>query len=323
MYKLNDIKSLHLEITSRCQASCPMCVRNIQGGLDNPYLILNEITLEQFKEWFPQNFIKQLDKFYMCGNTGDPIVARDTLDIYKYIRQTNPEIHLSMNTNASARNKDWWNELSKVNVIVRFGIDGLADTHELYRIGTNWNKIIENANSFIQSGGYAIWDMLIFQHNLHQVESCEQLSKKLGFKQFVSKNTSRFKNDRHIVLDCNSKVSHIIYPSLKSKNITKLIEESDKHIINCKVKKEKSLYVNAHGVVNPCCWLDFAGVTPTSTSMIDYQNKITPFDLKTTTLEEIFNTNFFEQIEDTWENDPLLQCKKQCGKLDRFNEQFK
>jgi len=44
MYKLTDIKDVHLEITSKCQAKCPMCPRRIQGGPLNPFIHLDEIT---------------------------------------------------------------------------------------------------------------------------------------------------------------------------------------------------------------------------------------------------------------------------------------
>ncbi len=80
MYLLNDITTVHLEITNKCQASCPMCARNLQGGVDNPFMDLNEITLEQFTEWFKPECIKQLTKLYMCGNLGDPIIATDTIE---------------------------------------------------------------------------------------------------------------------------------------------------------------------------------------------------------------------------------------------------
>ena len=40
---------------------------------------------------------------YMCGNLGDPIVAKDTLEIFKYFREHNPTMWLSMNTNAGAK----------------------------------------------------------------------------------------------------------------------------------------------------------------------------------------------------------------------------
>ena len=51
MYNLENIKTIHLEVTSRCQASCPMCVRNVQGGIDSSNLTISEITLAQFKEY--------------------------------------------------------------------------------------------------------------------------------------------------------------------------------------------------------------------------------------------------------------------------------
>ena len=35
MYKSHDITDVHLEITQRCQAACPMCDRNQEGGADN------------------------------------------------------------------------------------------------------------------------------------------------------------------------------------------------------------------------------------------------------------------------------------------------
>jgi len=326
MYSLNDIRTIHLEVTSRCQASCPMCTRNIQSGIDNPWMELSEISLAQFKEWFPQDFIKQLDRLYMCGNTGDPVVAKDTLEIFKYLRSVNPDIHLSMNTNGSARTTSWWQELAQTNVRVRFGIDGMSDTHRLYRVGTDWDAIIENAQSFISEGGHAVWDMLVFDHNKHQVEECRQLSINLGFNEFVVKHTSRFKDGFHPVLTKDGKTSHVLYPSIKSQTITKLVttyDVAENKVIHCKVKDEKNMYVNANGDIAPCCWLDFLGVPPMGFAFVDYKDRgfINP-SLSKHTLKEIFDSGFFNKIEDTWNNNPLRQCSKQCGKVDKFNEQF-
>jgi len=323
MYNLKDIKTVHLEVTSRCQASCPMCVRNIHGGIENPWLVLNEISLDQFKEWFPAEFIQQLDKLYMCGNTGDPIVAKDTLRIFEYLRNINPTMQLSMNTNGSAQNVNFWQRLAILDVVVRFGIDGMYDTHSLYRIGTHWDKIIENAQTFIDEGGTAIWDMLIFDHNKHQVEQCRQLSINLGFAEFVTKNTSRFKDGVHHVLDKTGKTTHILHPSIKSKQIYNLLHTNEEPcVINCKVKTEKSIYVNAHGEVAPCCWLDFSGVPPLNLSLINYKdNNFKNPSLKNDSLLEIFNSRFFETIEASWDN-PLRQCSRQCGTVDKFKEQF-
>ena len=48
MYNLSDIKTLHIELTNKCQASCPMCARNLQGGVVNPFIHETEITYDFF-----------------------------------------------------------------------------------------------------------------------------------------------------------------------------------------------------------------------------------------------------------------------------------
>ena len=323
MYNLADIRVLHLEVTSKCQASCPMCVRNIQGGVDSPDLKISEITLEQFKEWFPVSFIQQLTKVYMCGNTGDPIIAKDTLKIFEYLRATNPALELSMNTNGSAKSWQFWKGLARANVQVRFGIDGLLGSHELYRIGTNWVKIIDNARLFINAGGHATWDMLIFDHNKHEVDTCREMSELIGFKNFVAKNTSRFQSDSLTVLNKDGTVSHILQPSIKSKQITEKLAEQEP-VITCKVKEPGSLYISAEGKIAPCCWLDFNAIPGGAPSHADFINKgFSNPSLHIQDLKEIFASDFFTRIEQTWTTDPLRACSRQCGKVDKFNEQFK
>ena len=68
-----------------------MCDLNMNGGADNP--ITNaELSLDDAKRMFSPEFIKQLNVMYMCGNLGDPIVARDTLEIFEYFREHNQHV---------------------------------------------------------------------------------------------------------------------------------------------------------------------------------------------------------------------------------------
>ena len=90
MYNITDIKSIHLEVTTKCQARCPMCPRRIHGGPLLEGYDLTEISLETFVNWFPSDFVKQLHHLNMCGNLRDPIIAKDTLEIFRYLRETNP-----------------------------------------------------------------------------------------------------------------------------------------------------------------------------------------------------------------------------------------
>jgi sulfatase maturation enzyme AslB (radical SAM superfamily) len=231
-----------------------------------------------------------------------------------------------MNTNGSARTVKWWRELAKTGVRIRFGIDGLEDTHKLYRIGTDWKMIMRNAKAFIDAGGDAWWDMLIFEHNKHQVEDCKQLATDMGFLEFIPKHTSRFKQGFVQVLTKEGTTSHYIYPSERSKEfaITFMeykIEENKE--IHCKAKEQKTVSINAHGEISACCWMDFAADMPMGYSNVDYKDMgfINP-SLKKNTLSEIFNSDYFDKIEATWDTKPLRVCSKQCGKFDKLGAQF-
>jgi MoaA/NifB/PqqE/SkfB family radical SAM enzyme len=322
MYKLGDIRDIHLEITSKCQASCPMCARNMQGGPISPFLELNEITYRDFQRWFTPEFVKQLKKLYMCGNYGDPIVARDTLEIFAYLRFHNPTINLSMNTNGSAKDKVFWSRLADLDVAVRFGIDGLADSHSRYRINTDWHKIILNAKTFINNGGYAIWDMLVFDHNKHQVNECKELSIELGFQEFHYKNTSRFKEESLVVINKDGLQVDELFPTEKSLQHKSKINTNSK-TISCKAVNEGSIYVGANGNVTPCCWTDLQFIPPHNPSRIDLVSRIgNAPNLHNNTLEEIFNNDYFNSIKNTWSCNPLKECSKQCGSFKKFEAQY-
>ena len=197
-----DLTGMHLEITTRCNAACPMCPRHISNGSEiNPMLPMTEITLEQFKSWFSPDFLRQLHRVYACGNYGDPVAAKDTLEIYKYIRECNDRVGLVIHTNGSARSKSWWEELATVmnggpsgrrDDYVIFSVDGLWDTNHLYRRNTNFDKIYENMKAYTAAGGKARWDYIVFEHNEHQVNEAKQIAEDLGFNFFNVKKTTRW-----------------------------------------------------------------------------------------------------------------------------------
>jgi len=195
MFKFSDLKTVHVEITNRCQASCPMCPRNFHGGLPNPNLKLSDWTYEEFSSMFTPSILKQMQGIYFCGNFGDPIINDDLILMCQYVKENAPEIDLRIHTNGGARSVDWWKRLysamPKRHVVI-FALDGLEDTHHLYRIGTKYDTVIRNAKAFINAGGTAEWVFIKFKHNQNQVEEAEQRSKDLGFERFTVKNTIRF-----------------------------------------------------------------------------------------------------------------------------------
>jgi MoaA/NifB/PqqE/SkfB family radical SAM enzyme len=195
----NKITQVHWEPTDKCNSACAMCPRYTFDGFEISTLENTEWTLESFKASWPREFLQPLQKILACGNFGDPCACKEFVDIYEYVRKIQPHIGLACNTNGSLRNPAWWARLGAVmredqnsGNYCTFSLDGLEDTNHLYRRNTNWKKIMENAKAFIDAGGIAHWDYIVFEHNEHQVEEARALAISMGFKNFNVKRTTRW-----------------------------------------------------------------------------------------------------------------------------------
>lgn len=337
MFRFNELKQVHLEITNNCQASCPMCARNINGGSVNPLLKLTDWTLDEFKIIMNAELLTQIHGFYFCGNYGDPIINSDLLEMCRYATSIAPECSNVIHTNGGARNTKWWKELASVmpkNHRVVFALDGLRDTHSLYRVGTKFETVIENARAFIDGGGNAEWVFIRFKHNQHQVNEAEKMSKELGFNQFTVKNSSRFLLEPKInVVDRRGEFTHIIEPAsdtpmtfIDKKTIDSLNTIMDESVIDCKVQKDKEIFIDAHKMLYPCC---HTGAVPslyhTQSELQSVSKKIndqhydmisTLGELDTTkkSVKDIIESHEFQTAWDIyWTIKKLIICVRTCG----------
>lgn len=245
-WKTNEVKQLHIELTNACNAACPMCVRFYRNSpLPRPDLTIGEITLEKFKEYFPPDLLSSLVKIMFCGTQGDPCMARDTLEICEYILESTQvqktawwrpkkkdEFVVQMHTNGGMRNPEWWSRLGSVfaqrsprdlsSWRVIFSIDGLEDTNHIYRRNVKWKNLISNAKAFIDAGGNAVWEFLIFEHNEHQVEEARKMANELGFVYFNPKKALGVDDGKHLkplpALTKEGKLDYIIKAPKDPKN---------------------------------------------------------------------------------------------------------
>lgn len=355
MFNFLELKTLHIELTSRCQASCPMCARNYHGGKKNANLPLDEISLKDFKQIVSQEVLDQVGYIYFCGNYGDPIISNDLIDIVDYCRLYKETIQIGIHTNGSARSTDWWRKLARTlpkNHCVHFALDGLEDTHHLYRIGTDFNKIIENARAFIEEGGRAEWVFLSFKHNEHQVETARQMAKDLGFETFTHKATSRFLEKPWLdVLDEHGQLLYKIEPPKEHKitfihpdiikNYKKAVESA---VINCKVEQDKSLYIDAFKNLWPCCWLGALPYiyseqqdlihayqteqTSAINELVDSIGGYGSIDLRNRSIKDILDDPKWRNVwKRYWDQKRLATCAKTCGTfpekiITQYDDQF-
>lgn len=352
MIKFNQLKQIHLEISNNCQASCPMCNRNIRGGLDNPLIKINNWTLDQFKLIMNFEVLDQIDGFYFCGNFGDPILNNDLTEMCEYASTYKPSLLINVHTNGSAHLPKYWKRLAQVlpkNHKVMFALDGLEDTHSKYRIGTNFNKILENAQSFIEAGGQAEWVFIKFKHNEHQIDEARKMSEDLGFTSFNLKNSARFVGTTklevvdklgnklyHLEPPTNSKLTYIDIDTIR--NYKKIVNDSS---IDCAVMKTKEVYIDAHMNLYPCCFLGgvpYRYIQPNKISTGVYTEIYDQFNRFIEDIGGMENLNVLKYniknvldrpIWDTiwekyWHSDKLITCAKTCGsnKISKPKDQF-
>jgi MoaA/NifB/PqqE/SkfB family radical SAM enzyme len=259
------------------------------------------------------------------------------VEIVEYIRNSNAKCHIQISTNASGKPRIW-EKLSSLGVEIMFRLDGLADTHHLYRQNTDFDFIINNAKKFIAASknnprSKAIWAMIPFNHNRHQISDCRSLSQELGFHKFQLVDAGR---DTMPVFNSKKQLTHIIGDYTGSKDFDEIHHEYSCYIsdpelelrkyqpqqpgcsIACPAKRNGEIYVSANGEVYPCCWLGFypnhgAISRPTNFQLrpLIFHNNALEYGLAET-------IEWFANIEQTWAMDSvsagrIMTCDSTCG----------
>jgi hypothetical protein len=236
---------------------------------------------------------------------------------------------------------------------IDFGIDGLEDTLHLYRKNVKYNKVIENAQAFIQAGGRAQWNFIVFKHNEHQVSAVTDLAKNLGFYNTLIRKTGRFFNHSTVeemsgwpvgneyVLeppeqDEYRNQSMLFLPDLKKqyKNIQEYFDTTE---IRCDAAIGPKVVINAEGLVLPCNFFNHnlydrrfyepdtlpganalstvAGKNQVRTFLESYN--LNSFNINLYSLEEIFNNPMWDDLVSSWNKTlstgRLFECAMTCG----------
>ena len=265
MITINNVREIHLELTTLCNARCPLCVRNANGYPHNFGYPETSLSLEQVKQIFSVDFIRQLRIIDFCGNFGDFIMAPDAVEVVEYFRGINPRTKITINTNGSARDREFWTRIGQCSVEVIFDLDGLEDTHSIYRVDTNWKNVIRNAQIVMANGSSAVWKMIKFRHNLHQIDACREMAKNLGFYRFDLADHGR---DYGPAFDRQGNMTHIL-GIVDKQNGPRTIDQiihwqqhttprslpEEKNTLDCYSNRRETIFIAANGEVYPCCYL--------------------------------------------------------------------
>jgi len=195
-----QLHKLQIDLTSHCNAACAACVRNYNGAETRPGLQLQHFDLELFRRIAAEDtkgwYIRQMS---WNGNWGDPLMHPDIIEMVNIWTTYHPETNIAIATNGAIRSTKFWGEFAKAlkNASfhkVDFAMDGMADTHKLYRRKTSHAKLSENIKAFTDAGGHGVIYMTMFEHNKHQIAEVREHARSLGVRMFKARGS--FTGDR-------------------------------------------------------------------------------------------------------------------------------
>ena len=208
----------------------------------------------------------------------------------------------------------------------REGQDGLGEGRPEGDPGNgniDWNKVMENVRAFISAGGKAEWKFLIFKHNEHQLKEAKSLSKELGFNQFVSEYSDRWKSSNWItgetlnVKEWNGiekPESQKVDYGIKSVQVYEEEQFNLQKKLVCHMASNNNyeIYIRANGYVQPCCMLGDIDVHEPKRLIKDFDS----VNLNKTPLEDILSGEFFKSLDNginKGTDERLKNCFYSCG----------
>ena len=339
----SKIREIEIENSSICNAACPACVREQEPG---KYDWFEEKYLgTDFFKRIPTSVYKELDNILFAGTIGDPCTAPNFIEIIETIREQAPQVRITVSTNGGMKSASWWKKLAVAlgdNSLVTFAIDGLEDTNDTYRVNVQWSNVVKNVKAFIDAGGHARWQYIVFEHNQHPVEQAKDLAKELGFESFLIKPSHRFKVDEFLGVGSRFGKNNIpINPPTDEKFLHKVMimkkedyirpgsdkwfENASNTKISCYVKETQSVYIDYQGRMLPCCFLS-GGVFvrrgnhwPDGWDTLWEEHGDNKVNLHYHAWDDILNSKFFSGIESSWNKDwnsgRIITCAGTCSEF--------
>ncbi len=176
-------------LTTYCQAKCGSCARTHEPtGEEEWWLKKTHMPLETFTNRL-DSFTKDIGYIQFCGEMGDPCMhprVEEFIDTsFNYADRVN------LLTNGGLRSPEWFAKLGKTNgfrgedtgVFAKFGVDGIdQESSDMYRVGVNFDKALENMTAYFGAGGWGAWHFLLFSWNWHLIPEASILAKSIGAK---------------------------------------------------------------------------------------------------------------------------------------------
>jgi len=323
----------HIEVSSVCTLKCPRCTR-----AEVPETLLNRnLDLQFFKDQIGEEWVKKIKKITFCGDDGDPIYAKQFINIVAWLKKVNPSLNILIITNGSYKLFEWWYSLANVlneHDEIHWSLDGWdQESNSRYRVNCDWPSIITGIDTFTKynTSTYTVIATIAFRFNelylndilqlaLDKNIDCWQLTKstKFGSKYPDAYGSDdllepkdpgliasghRFEREQHL-LSNKTRPGNQLKEMFWNRAVE--LNNSTDYPALCSIGN-KGVFLKSTGEFYPCCW-----------TALRYPHNAawntraeTNFNLYNRTLDEILADEFWQTEFLKFDN---LECRTKCVK---------
>lgn len=283
---------VNLDISNKCTLACPFCERQSKNFNKR---IFKDMTMDEFK------FIADKYDVFFCGQVSDPIYNKNFKDMLKYLHDNGKDT--SVHTAAYRDNEKFYLDLFNAHpkAMWVFGIDGLPNSSFKHRINQKSEKLFNMMIKAKSIGMNVVWQMIVFDYNENQIETCEYTAKELGIG-FRLIHSNRFE-------DANLKPSQN-YHVQRSKEIGSRLDPA--------CLKGRELGHSAMGYITPCCWLAEGNVEKKYPDLCNEKTKISNKNFKEI---QITIASFKHMIKTDPDGAPL-KCWEKCSNKSTSHKRY-
>jgi len=226
-YAHNEVwGSPNIDSSHRCILKCPQCLRQKKEGAPR---IKRAYDLET------KDFKKIIDYYQhcitFCGQISDPIYNPNFLSFLKELDGSGRGVRIATcgQSIKKTHTREWWEEAFTYGMNENawyFGVDGIDEKSELYRIGSNFKEVWETMRLGKSMGVAIVWQFIIFGYNEHEIEIAKQMAIDEGFTLLLIKTNRGFDPKARNIKD-NMKELYENFPKPSAKNTVKKIKNEE------------------------------------------------------------------------------------------------
>ncbi len=320
---LENTDRIQIDLTSYCNAHCGSCQRH-KGPEDDrlhPSLSLDHMSYDTWKKILTDaNNLGSIQSVMLNGNWGDAFMHPEIYDFIKFYTELPNLKNFIASTNGSMRTEKFWSDVGKLNaeqdIYIVFCLDGLEDTHEIYRRKTSFDRIIRNMKAYIDAGGRAGVTTTAFDHNIDQLQDIKQLAKDLGAWTWQCRKSHSSKSyESYGITVTQDRVTKDVKESVRffdeSNNRFHPLRDLDNRT-NCPWFNERDVQIDPWGQVWSCCYASETrfGIDREYTIHPEYEKYYhKDLDLTKNSLKHALSSDFWKRIK-TFDH---YICWDNCG----------